>query len=91
MKINRAVRNTFVIATIAASTAFLSGCGGVSEAQYEELRNLRQEVNSLEAEANSLKEERSKLEREIAEKNAKLQQCAKDKEETRANLERLPK
>jgi cell division protein FtsB len=37
-----------------------------------------------------LKEERSRLEREIAEKNAKLQQCEKDKEETRANLNKLP-
>ena len=45
----------------------------------------------LEKEANSLKDERSKLEKDIAEKNAKLQQCAKDKAETKANLEKLPK
>lgn len=90
MKITKVVRNTVVIATIALTAAVMSGCGGVDEAQLEELRNLREEVNSLEAEANSLKEERSRLERDIAEKNAKLQQCAKDKEETRANLQKLP-
>jgi hypothetical protein len=38
-----------------------------------------------------LKDERAKLEREIADKNAKLQQCAKDKEETKVNLTKLPK
>jgi chromosome segregation ATPase len=67
-----------------------SGCGGVDEAQMAELNNLRNEVSSLNSEAESLKEQRSTLEREIAEKNAKLQQCEKDKEETRANLQKLP-
>lgn len=91
MKITKVLRNTAVIIGITAATAFFSGCGGVSEAQMEELNNLRNEVNSLEQQANQLRDERAKLEREIAEKNAKLQQCARDKEETRANLEKLPK
>jgi hypothetical protein len=38
-----------------------------------------------------LKDERAKLEREIADKNAKLQQCAKEKAETTVNLTKLPK
>lgn len=91
MKIMQAVKKTAVIATFTVAAALVSGCGGVSEAQLQELNNLRAEVSSLEKEANQLKEERSRLEREIAEKNAKLQQCQKDKEQTQANLEKLPK
>ena len=91
MKLIKLVRNTAVIATFVAATAVLSGCGGVSEAQMQELKNLRAEVNSLQAEANSLRDERSSLEKDIAERNAKLQQCERDKEQTKANLEKLPK
>ncbi len=91
MKITKVLRNTVVIASIAVATTIFSGCGGLSEAQIEELNTLRNEVTSLEQEANQLRDERSRLEREIAEKNAKLQQCARDKEETQANLEKLPK
>jgi septal ring factor EnvC (AmiA/AmiB activator) len=90
MTIRKLVRNIVVIATFSLSAAFISGCGGVDEAQMAELQNLRSEVNALETEANNLKQERSNLERDIAEKNAKLQQCAKDKEQTRANLQKLP-
>jgi chromosome segregation ATPase len=45
----------------------------------------------METNVNTLKSEKTKLEREIAEKNSKLEQCAKDKAETKANLEKLPK
>jgi septal ring factor EnvC (AmiA/AmiB activator) len=90
MNITKVLRNTVVIAGLTVALAVFSGCGGVSEAQMEELNNLRNEVNSLEQEANQLRDERSRLEREVAEKSAKLQQCARDKEETRANLEKLP-
>ena len=91
MKVLKVIRNTAFIASFAVAVLIWSGCGGVSEAQLAELNNLRSEVSSLNSEAESLKEQRSTLEREIAEKNAKLQQCEKDKEETRANLEKLPK
>jgi len=90
MKLIKAVRNLIIIAAIATSASYLTGCGGLSEAQMEELKALRSEVSSLEAEAKSLKDERAKLEREVAEKNAKLQQCAKEKAETSANLSKLP-
>ena len=90
MKISKIVRNSIVIAFFTVSAALVSGCGGVDEAQMAELQNLRSEVNSLEAQANDLKQQRSNLERDIAEKNAKLQQCAKDKEQTRANMQKLP-
>lgn len=91
MKLVKIVSNTIIIAALVTSTALVSGCGGVGETELEQLQELRDSVNSLESEANALKEERSRLERDIAEKNAKLQQCAKDKEQTRANLEKLPK
>lgn len=89
MNIIKVIRNTMVTAIVAFTVIVWSGCGGVSEAQMAELNNLRNEVRSLESEANSLKEERSRLEREIADKNAKLQQCERDKEEARSNLQKL--
>jgi septal ring factor EnvC (AmiA/AmiB activator) len=89
MNIIKVIRNTIVTAIIAFTVIVWSGCGGVSEAQMAELNNLRNEVRSLESEANSLKEERSRLEREIADKNAKLQQCERDKEETQRNLQKI--
>ncbi|HSP87366.1 MAG TPA: hypothetical protein VLN45_04485 [Ignavibacteriaceae bacterium] len=90
MNIIKVVKNTMVTAALGILIVAWSGCGGVSEEMMAELNGLRNEVNSLESEANTLKEERSRLEREIADKNAKLQQCEKDKEETRANLKKLP-
>ena len=91
MKLIKVVRNTAIVAVFFVTMAVLNGCGGVSEAQMQELKSLRAEVNSLQAEANSLKDERAALEKDIAEKNAKLQECERDKEQTKANLEKLPK
>ena len=91
MSITKVIRNTAFITAFVAASALMSGCGGVSEAEMAQLNDLRNQVSSLEQEANSLRDERTRLERDIAEQNAKLQQCAKDKEETRANLEKLPK
>ncbi|MDH7604990.1 MAG: hypothetical protein QHH13_08835 [Melioribacter sp.] len=67
----------------------VTGCSGVSEEQMAELEALRSEVKALEKEVNSLKSEKAALEREIAEKNAKLDECAKAKAETKKNLEKL--
>ncbi len=91
MKVMKVVRNTAIIAAFAVTTAFLSGCGGVSEAEMAQLNNLKSEVNSLQSQANSLKEERSNLEKEIAAKTEKLAQCQKQKDETKANLEKMSK
>jgi len=66
-----------------------TGCSGVSEEQMAELDALRSEVKALEKEVGSLKTEKAAIEREIAEKNAKLDQCAKEKSETKKNLEKL--
>jgi len=78
-----------ITAVIGFTLLLWSGCG-LSDEQIAELNGLRDEVSSLESEANNLKEERAKLEREIADKNAKLQECEKDKEEAQANLNRIP-
>ena len=72
------------------SAALFAGCGGLSEAQLAELDALRQEVKSLEAEASQLIDERAQLESEIHTINRKLAECNKQKEETRANLQKLP-
>jgi len=71
--------------------ALVAGCGGLSEAQIAELDALREEVKSLEAEATSLRDQKSQLETEIQTINRKLAECNKQKEETKANLEKLPK
>jgi septal ring factor EnvC (AmiA/AmiB activator) len=71
--------------------AMFAGCGGVSDAQYAELNALREEVKSLEAQANSLKDQKAQLESDIQTVNRKLAECNKQKEETKANLEKLPK
>lgn len=91
MKMVSKMKSVVVIGGIVAMTAFLSACGGLSEAQIAELNALRSEVQSLENEANSLKEERARLEKQIAEQERKLAECQKQKDETRANLEKLPK
>jgi peptidoglycan hydrolase CwlO-like protein len=91
MKISKYVRSTIAIAAFAITAFVMSGCGGVSDAEMAQLNDLRSEVKSLQTTADSLKEERSNLEKDIAAKNAKLQECAKDKEETKANLDKLPK
>lgn len=67
----------------------VTGCSGVSEEQMAELEALRSEVSALEREVNSLKSEKAAIEREIAEKNAKLDECAKAKAETQKNLQQL--
>ncbi|MDP4173303.1 MAG: hypothetical protein Q8933_04995 [Bacteroidota bacterium] len=80
---------TAVIIT-AASVGYV-GCGGVSDEERAQLESLRQEVNTLNSDVSSLRSEKTRMERELGEKNAKLEQCAKDKEETKSNLEKLPK
>jgi len=89
MKIAKVLRNTAIIAAFGITTAVLSGCGGVSEAEMAQLNNLQSEVNSLQSTTNSLKDERASLEKEIAAKNDKLAQCTKEKEETKANLDKM--
>jgi peptidoglycan hydrolase CwlO-like protein len=89
MNISKYVRSTIAVAAFTITAFVMSGCGGVSDAEMAQLNDLRSEVKSLQTQADSLKEERSNLEKDIAAKNAKLQDCAKDKEETKANLDKM--
>lgn len=91
MSLLKSFKTPVIAAVMFVSVALLAGCGGVSEAQYAELNALREEVKSLEAEANSLKDQRAQLESEIQTINRKLAECNKQKEETKANLQKLPK
>jgi len=80
---------TGLIVALFVGLLTVTGCSGVSEEQIAELEALRSEVKSLEKEVNSLKSEKAALEKEIAEKNAKLDDCAKQKAETKKNLEKI--
>lgn len=91
MKTRKSLRGLMSVAVIALSVTAFVGCGGVTEEQLKQLDDARKEVISLEKQASSLKDERARLEREIAEKNKKLEDCAKLKAETQANLAKLPK
>jgi peptidoglycan hydrolase CwlO-like protein len=91
MNVTKSLRTAALVSGLALTTIFLSGCGGLSEAQLKELSDLRSSVTSLQSEANSLKDERAQLEKQAEETNKKLAECEKQKEETKANLEKLPK
>lgn len=84
----KALRRLGMIVVFGAAVAFV-GCGGVTEEQYAQLDALKKEVTSLEKQANSLKDERARLEKEIAAKNKKLEECAKLKQETQSNLNKI--
>ncbi|KUO60871.1 MAG: hypothetical protein RBS48_04070 [Ignavibacteriaceae bacterium] len=88
LNLKKHLSSALVVALI-VGTVSLTGCSGVSEEQMAELEALRSEVTALEKETGSLKAEKATLEREIAEKNSKLDQCAKEKAETKKNLEQL--
>ncbi|MEW6702979.1 MAG: hypothetical protein AB1298_09720 [Bacteroidota bacterium] len=84
----RIINSALAVALVAGVIGF-TGCSGVSEEQMAELDALRSEVKALEKETGALKTEKAAIEREIAEKNAKLDQCAKEKAEAKKNLEKI--
>jgi septal ring factor EnvC (AmiA/AmiB activator) len=89
MNLLKSFKTPVIAAIFFVSIALLAGCG-LSDAQIAELDNLRAEVKSLEADANSLKDTKAQLESEIQTINRKLAECNKQKEETKANLQKLP-
>jgi len=89
MNLIKRLRTPVVAAIMFFSIAMLAGCG-LSDAQIAELKNLKEEVKSLEADVNSLKDTKAQLESEIQTTNRKLAECNKQKEETQANLQKLP-
>jgi septal ring factor EnvC (AmiA/AmiB activator) len=89
MNILKYVKMAVVVGALAGATAFMSGCGGVSDEQMAQLNDLRSNVKSLQTQTDQLKDQKASLEKDIADMNAKLQQCNKDKEETKANLQKM--
>ena len=89
MNLIKRFRTPVVAAIMLFSIAMLAGCG-LSDAQIAELKNLKEEVKSLEADVNSLRDTKAQLESEIQTINRKLAECNKQKEETQANLQKLP-
>jgi len=89
MNLLKSFKTPVIAAIFFVSIALLAGCG-LSDAQIAELDNLRVEVKSLEADANSMKDTKAQLESEIQTINRKLAECNKQKEETQANLQKLP-
>jgi len=89
MNLLKRFKTPLMVAIMFFSIALLSGCG-LSDEQIAELKNLQAEVKTLEAEANSLKDTKAQLESEIQTINRKLAECNKQKEETKANLQKLP-
>lgn len=89
MNILKYVKIAVVIGIFAGATALISGCGGVSDEEMAQLNDLRSNVKSLQSTTDQLKDQKAQLEKDIADMNAKLQQCNKDKEETKANLDKM--
>jgi septal ring factor EnvC (AmiA/AmiB activator) len=77
---------------VAAGIISFTGCTRhASDEEMQQLDNLRQEVSSLQKSVNDARQEQTKIQREQGEQKARLDQCAKDKEQTARNLEQLPK
>ncbi len=85
------IRSMIAVLLLASLPIVLVGCGGVSEEQLAQLEQLKKEVASLQKEANTLKGERDSLEKQIAEKNKKLEECTKLKQEVQSNLNKMGK
>lgn len=86
------MKGLLTIGFISVAVIGFSGCTKyASQEELTQMNQMKQEIASMETNVNTLKSEKTKLDREIAEKNAKLEQCAKDKAETKKNLEKLPK
>ncbi len=82
------INKTLAAILIVGAIGF-TACSGVSEEEMAQLDALRSEVKALEREVGSLKNDKAALEREIAEKNSKLEECNKLKNETKKNLEKI--
>lgn len=85
------IRSFAVACIVGFGALMLSGCGGVTEEQLAQLEAKKKEVKSLEMQANGLREEKARLEKEIADKEKKLVECNKLKQETQANLQKIQK
>ncbi len=92
MKLLKSLKSSLLGAAIVLLTAGFVGCSsGPSQEELAQLDSLKKEVGSLQKADTALKDERVSVEKQIAEKNKKLQECEKLKQETKANLEKISK
>lgn len=92
MKLLKSLKSSLWGTAIVLLTAGFVGCSsGPSQEELAQLDALKKEVSSLQKEAATLKDERGSVEKQIAEKNRKLQECEKQKQETKVNLDKIPK
>ncbi len=79
---------TLLVAGMLTGMLLLSGCTSrASEEEMKALDDTKAEVASLNKEIGQKERDKATLDREVAEKDGKLQQCAKDKEAVKARLQ----
>ena len=81
---------TFLVVGMLAGSILLTGCTSrASEEEMKALSDAKAEVASLNKEVSQKERDKAALDREVAEKDGKLQQCAKDKEVVKTRLQNL--
>jgi outer membrane murein-binding lipoprotein Lpp len=79
---------TFLVVGLLAGSMLVTGCSSrASEEEMKALSDLKAENASLNKEVNQKERDKAALDREVAEKDGKLQQCAKDKEAVKSRLQ----
>jgi outer membrane murein-binding lipoprotein Lpp len=82
------VSTTFLVVGLLACSMLVTGCTSrASEEEMKALSDMKAEVASLNKEVNQKERDKAALDREVAEKDGKLQQCAKDKEAVKTRLQ----
>ncbi|MGD0338083.1 MAG: hypothetical protein ABSB78_04790 [Bacteroidota bacterium] len=79
---------TFLVVGLLAGSLLISGCTSrASEEEMKTLSDTKAEVASLNKEISQKERDKAALDREVAEKDGKCQQCAKDQEAVKARLQ----
>ncbi|MGB2868453.1 MAG: hypothetical protein WBD36_08390 [Bacteroidota bacterium] len=77
----------FILGCALMIAGVMAGCSSKpSEDELKQLNDLKAEVSSLEKEISARESEKAALTKAIAEKDAQLAQCAKDKEAVQQRL-----
>lgn len=79
---------TLLVVGMLTCSLMVSGCTSrASEEEMKQLNDLKAEVASLNKDISQKERDKAALDREVAEKDGKLQQCAKDKELVQQRLQ----
>lgn len=81
-------KTTILLAIIAAATAmaFVGCSSSPSDQELQQLEQLKKDVGGLETQVKDKQAEKANLEKQIADKNAKLQQCQSDQDAVKKAL-----